>query len=126
MTSWRDIATQNRSAAIELFALRRWRGCVNRAYFAVYSEVTHALLAVPVTMPAGRQAPNHLTLPNLVNYNLMGLGGRNRWRLSGLVKKLYDLRCVADYRRLPAVAEADSRVALSLMEKAFNFLQEIS
>lgn len=126
MATWAELAKWNRSAAIRLFEKDTWRGCVSRAYYAVYSGVTDALLRVPVTMPAGREGPHHVPLPEIVGHNLTMLAVRKRWRLSGLVKELYNLRCLADYRPSVIVEEDEARITLGLMKQAFDLFEEVA
>ena len=80
MATWAEIASSNRTAAVQLFARETWRSCVSRAYYAVYSPATDALTKVPVTMPAGREGPHHLPLPEIVGANLTTLSQAKRWR----------------------------------------------
>jgi hypothetical protein len=123
MENWRDLGMQNRTAAHELFGWKRWRACVNRAYFAAYSRATDALLAVPISMPRGREGPNHIALPNAIGYNLTALGDQKRWKLADMIRLLYDLRCLADYRPSVDVGESEARIALGLMRQAFSLLE---
>lgn len=124
MATWQELAKFNRTAAIQLFTKDTWRGCVSRAYYATYSGVTDALLKIPIAMPAGREGPHHIPLPAMIGNNLTTLAANKRWRLSGLVKQLYDLRCLADYRPSVAVEENEARITLGLMKKAFDLLEE--
>ncbi len=70
-------------------------------------------------MPAGRGNPKHATLPALVGNNLTSVRIQTRWRLSGLVKKLYDLRVIADYLPGVGLEEPEARIAVGLMDQAF-------
>jgi uncharacterized protein (UPF0332 family) len=124
MATWAEMATSNRTAAIQLFTNKAWRSSVCRAYYAVYAGVTAALIRVPVTMPVGREGPNHLPLPGIVGNNLTLLEETKRWRLSGLIKQLYDLRCLADYRPSVIVEEDEARITMGLMTQAFNLLRD--
>lgn len=124
MATWAELARSNRTAAIRLFAKDTWRSCICRAYYAVYSAVAHALGNVPVAMPAGREGPHHLPLPQIIGNNLTLLPEVKRWRLSGVVKQLYDLRCLADYRPSVVVEEEEARITLGLMKQAFDLLKD--
>ncbi|HEX4124744.1 MAG TPA: HEPN domain-containing protein [Tepidisphaeraceae bacterium] len=126
MDTWESIANSNRTAAIRLFSHGMWRSCVSRAYYAVYAAVSNALVKVPIAMPAGREGPNHLPLPDLIGNNLTRLSHGKRWRLSGLVRQLYDLRCLADYRPSIVVEKDEARITLGLMEQAFGLLKDLS
>jgi uncharacterized protein (UPF0332 family) len=124
--SWRDLAAQNRSAAHELLARRRWRACVNRAYYAVYAETTAALADARLAMPAGREGPHHIPLPQVVGYNLMSLANTDRWRLADLIGRLYAMRCLADYRPSVSVEQDEARISLGLMRRALSLLEKIT
>lgn len=125
MATWQEVGQDNRTAAHELFLHQRWRSCVSRAYYAAYSAVTDALFKVPVTMPAGREGPHHIPLAEIVGYNLTSLREPARWRLAGLVKRLYDLRVIADYRPSVDVDEPEARIALGLMNQIFLLLERM-
>src|SRR2546430_3620102 len=125
MTTWREMAKDNRTATYELFGAKRWRSCASRAYYAVYDEVTHGLLQAGVTMPAGQQNPKHRTLPTLVGNNLSPLDAVTRWRVAGLVAALYRFRIIADYLPLVTLEEDDARIILGLMAKAFADLKGV-
>ncbi len=125
MTTWREMARDNRTAANELYANERWRSCASRSYYAVYDEVTHALLACKVTMPAGQANPKHKTLPLLIGNNLTLLNTAQRWRLAGIVEKLYTFRIIADYLPLLTLEEADAMICMGLMTQAFILLRNI-
>lgn len=125
MATWAELASSNRTAAIRLFAKNTWRGSVSRAYYAVYSGVSDALLKVPLSMPSGREGPHHIPLPEIIGNNLTTLSDKKRWRLSGLVKQLYDLRCLADYRPSVVVEEDEARITLGMMKQAFDLLEEL-
>jgi hypothetical protein len=70
MTTWREMARANRTAGHELFAAKRWRSCVSRAYYAIYSEITRCLLKAKVSMPNGQANPKHKTLPTTIETRL--------------------------------------------------------
>lgn len=125
MATWREMARENRTAANELFAARRWRSCASRAYYAVYDEVTHGLLQAGVMMPANQANPKHRTLPNLIGNCLAPLNPAVRWRLAGLAAGLYRFRIMADYLPLVTLDEADARIAMGLMTKAFVDLKGV-
>ena len=74
-------------------------------------------------MPKGRGNPKHRTLPLVVGRNLTALELAQRWRLSGVLKKLYDLRIIADYVPVVDVQEPETRIALGLMRQAFWILR---
>lgn len=79
MTTWADLAKDNTLAAYETFDSHRWRTCISRAYFAIYSAATDTVLELGVSMPAGRTNPRHDRLANLVGHNLTGMAYAVRW-----------------------------------------------
>jgi hypothetical protein len=125
MTTWRDMARESRTSANELFDSHHWRDFASRAYYAVYSEVTHALLAAHMTMPAGRGNPRHRSLPVLVGNNLHLLSLPKRWQLASLISKLYLFRIIADYQPAMTLDETDARICLGLMTQAFILLKDV-
>lgn len=122
--TWKEMARENRTAACELFVLRRWRSASSRAYYAIYARVTAELLDASVTMPAGRSNPKHKTLPDLVGNNLTAFSMATRWRLAGLIKQLYDFRIIADYRSTVTLEEEDARICFAVMNQAFLCLKD--
>lgn len=126
MAKWNDLAKDNRLAAYEVFVRQRWRTCVSRTYYAIYSAVTEELIGQGVVMPKERNNPSHAKLPTLVGHNLAGVSHAVRWRLSGLVANLYKLRLMADYMPQIAVEKDEARVAIGLMEKAYQCLGDKS
>lgn len=120
---WVDIARDNRFAVYETLSHGRWRTCLSRAYYAVYSAATEALISQGVNMPIGRNSPHHAKLPNLVGNNLNTISHSVRWRLAGMIRKLYNLRIIADYVPSFALGESEARLALGLMNQAFGFLE---
>lgn len=122
MASWADLARENRTAAYEVFTHRRWRTCLSRAYYAVYSEATKERIQKGVAMPKDREGPSHSKLPDLIVNNLTGIAYEIRWKLRVVVTALRDLRIMADYMPSASVGENDARSALSLMKDAFDGL----
>ncbi|MBM4044282.1 MAG: hypothetical protein FJ279_04145 [Planctomycetes bacterium] len=103
--------------------LQRWRTCVSRAYYAIYSAATDALVQQGIVMPKGKGNPAHKTLPSLVGNNLSGISHALRWRLAGMVEKLYKLRLMADYQPQVPIEERHARLALGLMDQALECLR---
>jgi len=122
MPTWTDLSNDNRSAAYELQQHRRWRSCVSRAYYAIYSAVTKELIQRGVTMPKQRQNPRHELVPGLVRLQLCAVAYPRRNQLADAISRLYNLRCDADYVPAVQVDEKESRLALGLMEKAYRCL----
>jgi len=123
MATWGQLAEDNRLAAYETFEKWRWRTCISRAYYAVFSAATEALAKQGVTMPKGQNSPSHKKVPVLVGNNLTGVSHPLRWRLARLVGRLYTMRLQADYMPDWPLEEADARDALGLMSAAFRCLR---
>ena len=130
MTTWYDVARDSRKAASEMVGAR-YRSCLSRAYYAAYSQVTHQLLDKGVTMPAGREGPNHPGyLPSgaaarngirqMIVTQLTEMAIPKRRALSELIGALYTLRLYADYRPSIEIEAADAREAISMMNTVFD------
>jgi uncharacterized protein (UPF0332 family) len=119
------MARENRTAANELFAAGRWRSCASRAYYALYDEVTHALFRAGVTMPVNQANPKHGTLPLVVGNNLHLLSVSERWKLSGLIARLYQFRIIADYLPIVTLESDDARIAMGLLAQGFICLRDV-
>jgi len=124
MATWEDLGKDNRVAACQLKDSGRWRSCVSRAYYAIYSAVTHELIQQGIVMPKRRGNPGHQALPQIVGAHLLRLRHPVRWQLSETVERLYKLRVVADYRPHFAVEAREATLALGLMQQAFRCLGE--
>jgi hypothetical protein len=109
--TWRELAKSNRSAAFELLETRRYRSCVSRAYYAVYSETTHALVEGGVQMPSARNNPRHKAVPSLVGYQLLILSPKLRWKL--------------EYNPVLTVDESEARAAMRFTVHIVKLLEAI-
>ena len=123
MSTWTEMAKDNRLAANEARAAQRWRTCVSRAYYAVYSELTELLISQNVMMPAGRANPRHERLSNMVEANLKQFTHPVRVQLAGAVRQLYKLRVMADYMPLIAVEHQEAKIALGLLCQVYRCLE---
>jgi hypothetical protein len=123
MATWRDLAVESRTAAIELFTGKRWRNFASRAYFALYAQLSEHLLRCGVTMPTDREGPHHTPLPTLVGTHLSTLPPGLRWKVAAAARALYHYRCVADYRPSMSMGHHEARIVLSLMNRAFSLLE---
>jgi uncharacterized protein (UPF0332 family) len=122
MATWREMATDCRFASYEMFHYGRWRTCVNRAYFAVDSAATEALIRQGTTMPADREGPSHAKLPGMAANNLREISHSLRWQLARVIATMYKLRIMADYMPSVVVEEAEARLSLGEMNHAFRIL----
>src|SRR2546430_651925 len=123
MSTWTEMAKDNRLAANEARAEQRWRTCVSRAYYAVYSELSELLLRQHVTMPAGRANPRHERLRNMVEANLKQFSHPQRVQLAGAVRRLYRLRVMADDMPQVAVEHQEAKLALGLLCQVYRCLE---
>lgn len=126
MSTWFEVARDAWNAANEMVETR-FRSCLSRAYYAVYSKVTHDLAAAPnIRFPPGRDGPNHpgesgtAGIRRLIETSLPAVSQERRDRLSELVGALYTLRISADYRPFDEIDARDAREAVSMMETVFN------
>ena len=126
MTTWHEVARDSRKAANEMVETR-FRSCLSRAYYAVYSKVTHDLAAASnVTFPPGREGPNHPGesgtggIRRLIETSMPAMSQERRVKLSELVGELYTLRLYADYRPSIEIDAPDAREAISLMNTVFD------
>jgi len=55
--TWLDLARTAREAANRLLTEDHYRSAVARAYYAVYSKITHEVAGL--AMPPGREGPSH-------------------------------------------------------------------
>jgi hypothetical protein len=127
--SWHELAQEARKAANGLVQQERYRSSISRAYYAVYSLVTHCLCQAPnVSFPQDREGPNHPGVTNqggirrLIDTSLPGRSVGDRKYISGLVGQLYTMRIYADYKPSVLVEARDARIALAIMAKVFDRL----
>jgi hypothetical protein len=130
MTTWQEMASESRKAANEMVKTR-FRPCLSRAYYAVYSKVTQDLIAVGVPMPQEREGPNHpghlatgeaanKGIRQMIMDRLTTLDFKKRQALSELIGELYTPRLYADYRPSIDVDATDAREAVSMMNTVFE------
>lgn len=120
---WLDLARGARKATAVLVQ-EHYRSAVARAYYAAYSKVTHELLAAGLTMPAGRDGPNHTggrgAIRPMIETSMPNMAPEKRVKLSELIGRLYTLRIDADYRPSTEVDAREAREAVSLMNTVFD------
>ena len=121
MTTWREVSLDCYEAAGSLYRAKRWRSSASRAYYAAFSVVTAELQGRLVFRP-GYETPPHRELPNLIEKHLTGLAVGPRRELKQIVRRLYTLRLMADYRRLQTTDEQSARRALSDVQAAYRIL----
>lgn len=123
MAKWTDLAKDNRLAAYEMNRAGRWRSCVSRAYYAIYSAATSQLVQHGVAMPKAYGNPSHLKLPTLVRLGFKTQLRPKQGQLPGLIRMLYTMRLAADYQPQVTVEAVEARQAISLMEQAFRCME---
>ena len=121
MTTWHEVSRDCYEAAGVLFRNRRWRSSASRAYYAVFSLVTGVLQGRVAFLP-GYETPQHRELPNLIEKHLADLAVGRRRELKQIVRRLYTLRLMADYRRLQTTDDQSARRALSEVMAAYRIL----
>jgi len=122
--SWRAVAQDRLEAAGELLPSRRWRSVISRAYYAAYARISGALREVGFAMPTGREGPSHGQIAEIVENNLSTVRREDRRLVSGRIRRLYNLRVMADYRPSTLVDNGEAREALRLMHDVFRMLRE--
>jgi uncharacterized protein (UPF0332 family) len=123
MDDWRSIATSNYSA-VGALVQRHWRSAISRAYYAVYARMVAELKKAGAAFPTGQEGPSHAKLPGMIESHLK-YAGDIRWRLSGLITRLYNLRVIADYRPSDNVADGEARYAAVMMQQVFGLMRRI-
>ena len=126
MTTWHEVSRDARQAANELVE-SRFRSCLSRAYYAVYSKVTHELAAAPnIAFRKDREGPDHPGetgtggIRRLIETSMPGMSQQRRHKLSERVGALYTLRLYADYRPSIGIDARDAREAITMMNKVFD------
>jgi uncharacterized protein (UPF0332 family) len=124
--TWFELARDARKAASRL-AQENFRSCLNRAYYAAFSRVTHELNRVSaVNFPRGREGPSHPGesgtggIHKLIVTSMPDMEMDARIKLSELVGRLYTLRIYADYMPSVNVEGRDAREAISIMNTVFD------
>ena len=119
--SWTDMARGSHRAA-QLLVADDPRSSVSRSYYAAYSAVTAALLAVGVRFRHGWRNPTHDEVPALVMARLTSVSPRIRTRLARGIRRLRKMRVEADYD--PA-ALIDGELARNAFREAGRILSEL-
>jgi hypothetical protein len=96
VSTWLDLANDNRIAAQELLGAGRFRSSVSRSYYAVYCGLAH-LLQGKVSYPFEWNNPPHARMGSYIVHNLDGLPILKRRRVRTLVSILRSARTAADY-----------------------------
>ncbi len=98
MATWQEIGVDSFYAAQALYEQRRFRSSVSRSYYAVFSVITHHLIAAGVNFGGQQETPNHQAVPKLMKQNL-SLSNRQMLDSIAIVRRLYAARLAADYQR---------------------------
>lgn len=128
MASWRELSNECRQAAWVLHERGHYRSALNRAYYAVFSEVTRALHIAGVKMPMGWEGPSHLKVVNgtLISDHLgKWLRPQEIGKLIHYAATLYKYRRVADYEPSSEVTAEHAKTGLGLMLMAAPLLEKV-
>ena len=126
MTTWHEIATDNEAAARELFRAGRWRSCVSRAYYAVYSAISGVLADQGLEFSGARANPDHADLPDLIESNIAGLRDWERRDLKSAARNLYAHRLAAYYDEEYPISDRTALAMTGTMNRAFGLLKKRS
>lgn len=125
MPTWSDVARECRDAARALREAGYWRGALNRAYFAFFSEIARVLVLANVTMPLDWEGPKHGALGDLIANNLSNwFSAPHIGRLLQVRSLLYKLRIIADYSPSQAVEKRDADTAIGYLLQAMEILEK--
>ncbi len=113
MATWREIGADNFRAGRELLDRKRYRSCVSRFYYAVFSVLTDELVESGASFGDDQETPNHKALPKLIRLHLT-LPVRSKADVTATVRRLYAARISADYQH----RTTDEAVARAMMRDA--------
>jgi len=121
---WWNMAQGSLKAAQELEVFGEQRSSVSRAYYAAYQAATALLLYAKQVPPAGREAWSHEATPEALN-NLPPkiVPAATQGDLESRLRRLYEMRLVADYRSEENITSSGSRI---VVRSAAFFLRTIS
>lgn len=117
---WDELGTNNRRAA-QLLKSEHPRSCVSRAYYAAFSVVNERLLPHE-SPPENYETHAHRRMPDLIEEYLFPADARRRRSLRTTVRRLYNVRLDADYRRARTVDEAIALGSLRDAKAIFEML----
>jgi uncharacterized protein (UPF0332 family) len=123
LATWRDISTQNETAAKALLRGGLYRSAVSRAYYSAYAAVVERLAAAGA-LP--NRNPSHKALPLMVEGNISGLSDWQRRDLKAITRRLYEARLDADYRASMDVGERTAFHCLADLARALRLLAKES
>lgn len=122
--SWSGIARDNSNAAKDLMRGQRYRSCISRSYYSLYSELSGGLLAQDVRVHGQRENPSHSDLPKLVANNMSGLTPHGRREVKRAIEFLYKLRVSADYYPRQTIDAGTALRALGSLHLALKVLED--
>ena len=110
---WWNMAQESLVAAQSLERLGLVRPCASRAYYAAYQAATALLLYARQVPPQDREAWSHEATPGLLrNLPNKMLNPPMQQGLEARLKRLYDLRLVADYQGQVNITFIELRAAV--------------
>lgn len=110
---WQEMARESERADRLAEAEDCFRSAASRYYYAAYQAATALLIYRGLIPPADREAWSHEGTPNVVADDLGKIvpSRDKRQNLATRLKRLYDLRLIADYK-------ASRRATASAVQKA--------
>jgi len=96
LNQWKKLSRDCEMSAQKLKEAGYLRGCLNRAYYAVYSAATMQLLANGYSPEPRREGPPHGEVFNLCG-KIAALSDERLGRISEQIRILYRMRLDADY-----------------------------
>ncbi len=121
MNEWKKLSRDCERSAQKLRDSGYLRGCVNRAYYAVYSTAAMQLLANGYVPEARREGPPHGDVLSLAG-RILSIRPDRLETISERIRTLYRMRIWADYYAKKTV---DSRMAETSLAICRNVLKDL-
>lgn len=121
MNQWKKLSTDCERSAQKLKDSGYIRGCVNRAYYAVYSAATMLLLANGYIPDARREGPPHGDVLNLAG-RIASISPERLENISEEIRILYRMRLDADYF---AKKRVDMRMAQTSLTMCRSIMRKL-
>ena len=105
--TWIEIGKNHLQAAKQTLQ-EHPRTCAFRAYYAAHVVLAESLIQAGYRLASGRQTPPHAQQAKLIGSHLAGKGGHTVRELRRVIRRLYNHRLDADYRRTVTVDRASA------------------
>jgi len=122
INAWKKLSRDDERSAQKLKDAGYLRGCISRAYYAVYSAATMHMLASGYIPDARKEGPPHGEVLNLVG-RIDSISRERLEMISGKIRILYRMRLDADYF---ANKNVDARMAGTGLTICRSVLKEFS